>query len=63
MKNWDVCQNNGEPKCAINGTEILKCAVEVEYDAFCTNKVASLYKRLVMKIVSIRTSYSISQVY
>jgi hypothetical protein len=49
-KNWELCQRDAcKP---LSDVDLTNCSLEIEYEAFSNNKVASLYRRTLMKVVS-----------
>ena len=51
-KNYERCHIVDPPVNTLSSADMEACAVDLEYEAFTNNKVLSLYKRQIMKMVS-----------
>jgi len=51
-KNYERCCIVDPPQHTLSVTDMEACAIDMEYEAFTSNTVASLYRRLLSKMVS-----------
>ncbi|KDR23331.1 hypothetical protein L798_05292, partial [Zootermopsis nevadensis] len=51
-KNYERCHMVDPSQHSLSTADIEICAIDMEYEAFTSNKVASLYRRVIVKLVS-----------